>query len=285
MQHPSGWKLTQPPNDHVKATWSGGHFETARRGRTREVEGRIASDQHLIMVTLSGGADRHSFRTDDGFRYDGRDGKGMISFLPAGCGRDLALHNVAWEWGAIAIDPATVAPQFLDMQPFLIDNDDFIYGMTAQMGGLLHRDGSLDATYCSTMALALSQYLSNRLDRSSAGQASVKYCLTTRQLRDTYERMDTWLGRRIVIADLAVPLGISEGHFFRAFRGATGQTPLEAISARRMNHAARLLSETNLDVTEIAVRCGIESPSHFARLFRAHKGQSPSHWRHGRKLL
>nr|WP_245308104.1 AraC family transcriptional regulator [Rhizobium sp. IE4771] len=29
----------------------------------------------------------------------------------------------------------------------------------------------------------------------------------------------------------------------------------------------------------MAALCGIESPSHFARLFRAFKGHSPSRWR------
>lgn len=74
------WKLTQPPQDHLKAEWSGGRFETARRGRTGEVEGKIEPHFHLIMVTLNGGAAYHAFRTDDGYRYEGRDAKGMFPF-------------------------------------------------------------------------------------------------------------------------------------------------------------------------------------------------------------
>ncbi|MBY5794192.1 helix-turn-helix domain-containing protein [Rhizobium leguminosarum] len=272
------WQLTRPPNDHLKAIWSGGYFETARRGPTVEVEGRIAPDHHLIMVTLNGGANQHRFRTDDGFRYDGRDTKGMVSFLPAGCGRDLVLRNVAWEWGAIAIDPMTVRRHAFDMGPFLIAGDDFIYGMAAQMSDLLQCDRTLDQSYCSSMALALTEYLSHH-SRRDAPMACPKYTLTVKQLRETHERVDGRLSGPIAICDLATPLGISEGHFFRAFRGATGQTPLQAISARRMDRAAQLLTETDLDVTEIAARCGIESPSHFARLFRAHKGISPSGWR------
>ncbi|MCO5963624.1 helix-turn-helix domain-containing protein [Sinorhizobium meliloti] len=47
------------------------------------------------------------------------------------------------------------------------------------------------------------------------------------------------------------------------------------MSNRRMDHAARLLSETDLQIIEVAAHCGIESPSHFARLFRTRKGQPP----------
>jgi AraC family transcriptional regulator len=275
------WQLSRPPLNHLRAEWSGGWFETARRGRTGEVEGKITSDFHLIMVTLNGGAAHHAFRTDDGYRYKGRDVKGMVSFLPAGCTRELVLRDVAWEWGAIAIDPVLTNPRLCDIKSFLVGHNDFIHGMAVQMAGLLHRDGSLDATYGSTMALALSEYLSNRLVESRQRGRAVKYALTRRQLNDTYERIDAMLAERIVVSDLSIPLGISEGHFFRAFRGATGETPLQAVSNRRMDRAAHLLSETDLPIIEVAALCGIESPSQFARLFRARKGQSPSRWRNG----
>lgn len=274
-----GWQLTQPPQDHLRIEWPGGRFETARRGQTGEVEGKIAPDFHLVMVTLNGGAAHHAFRTDDGFRYEARDVKGMVSFLPAGCNRELVLRDVAWEWGAISIDPVVGSPKLRNAKSFLVDRDDFIYGMTAQMCGLYHREGNLDVTYCSTMALALSEYLSNRVAGRGQRGTSVKNALTRRQLRDTYERIDARLAEPISISDLSLPLGISEGHFFRTFRGATGQTPLEVISRRRMDRAARLLRETDLPIIEVAALCGIESPSHFARLFRAHKGHSPSRWR------
>jgi AraC family transcriptional regulator len=274
-----GWHLTQRPNDHARVTWRGGRFETARRARTAEVEGRITPDFHLVMVTLNGGAARHEFRTDDGFRYAGADVKRTVSFLPAGCNRDLALRDVSWEWGAIAIDPATTGSKLDGLPPFLIGRDDFIYTLTAEMGRLFHRDGRLEATYCSTMALALTEYLAHRVNVAPRARGRPSHALTTRQLRDTYDRIDAWFGRQITIADLANPLGISEGHFFRAFRGATGLTPLQAISAHRMEAAAHMLRQPELDITEIAARCGIESPSHFARVFKAHKGMSPSRWR------
>ncbi|AJC81936.1 AraC family transcriptional regulator protein (plasmid) [Rhizobium etli bv. phaseoli str. IE4803] len=274
-----GWELTKPPQDHLRVEWTGGRFETAHRGLTGEVEGKISPDFHLIMVTLNGGATHHAFRTDDGCRYEGRDRKGMVSFLPAGCNRELVLRDVAWEWGAIAIDPTLGNPMLRKMGSHLVGRDDFIFGMTAQMSGLFRHEGSLDATYCSAMTLALSEYIIRRVAAPSVIRTAAKYALTKRQLADTYGRIDARLDQPILISDLSAPLGVSEGHFFRAFRGATGQTPLEAISSRRMDHAALLLQKTDLPITEIAALCGIESPSHFARLFRAFKGHSPSRWR------
>jgi AraC family transcriptional regulator len=279
MARKESWDLNNRPRDYIKVEWSGGRFETARRGPTAEVEGRITPDFHLVMVTLNGGAARHEFRTDDGFRYAGPDAKRMVSFLPAGCNRDLALRDVSWEWGAIAIDPAIAGEKLSRVSPFLTARDDFIYTMTSEMNRLFHRHGRLDATYCSSMAMALTEYLANRTANSNRRKRPASHSLTPRQIRDTYDRIDAWLDRAIMIADLATPLEISEGHFFRAFRGSTGVTPLQAISMRRMDKAARLLRETDLGVTEIAARCGVESPSYFAKLFRACKGQPPSHWR------
>ncbi|WP_337269672.1 hypothetical protein [Oryzifoliimicrobium ureilyticus] len=92
-------------------TQASGRFETARRERTGAVEGRIAPDFHLIMVTLNGSALRHASRTDDGFRHGGHDATGMTCFLPAGCHRQLSLRDGAWDWGAIAMDPAAASPK------------------------------------------------------------------------------------------------------------------------------------------------------------------------------
>lgn len=288
MQDSRNWQLTNLPSDRLQATWKSGRFETARRARTSEVEGRIVSDHHLVMVTLNGGADRHVFRTDDGFRYDGRDRKGMVSFLPAGCSRDLSLRNVAWEWAAIAIDPDSERSdgRRLDaLSPFLLPQDDFVYAMMSRMSELLNRDGSLDATYASAMTLAMTEHLSLRASPSKI--TPPKYALTPRQLRETEARIDAGLAGSLTIGDLSAPLGISEGHFFRAFRGSTGETPLQAISKRRMQRARQLLEDTDLDMIAIAAECGIASPGHFARQFRADCGLSPSAWRqqHGRRRV
>ena len=43
--------------------------------------------------------------------------------------------------------------------------------------------------------------------------------------------------------------------------------------------AISLLSETDEPVSEIAARCGFESPSAFARVFRRQMGESPRDYR------
>jgi len=274
------WSFDQPPGDRLVAGWTGGQYESATRQFTARVEGRIAPRHHLLMATLKGGAARHAFTTDGGFRFEGRDAPGMISFLPAGCERRLELDNVCWEWGAIAIDPDLAPVRLEGVGPFASADDPFLFGLVRQMHLLATQDGALDGTYCDAMSLALGHYLVSRGKvvahvRPRNGSPT----LTARQLRQTSDRIEAMLSGVIRIRDLAEPLGLSEGHFHRAFRAATGRTPLEEISERRVERAASLLSQTDLSVTEVALDVGLSGPSQLARLFRDVKGTSPSAWR------
>ncbi|WP_245316251.1 helix-turn-helix domain-containing protein [Mesorhizobium wenxiniae] len=271
------WTVSPMPQSQATCGWQGGWFETAARRYTRAVEGNIRSDCHLIMATTKGGAIRHEFRTDSGLRYSGRDRVGTVSFLPAGCERRLSLEHVAWEWGAIAVHPGSVAADIMSIAPFIEPSDPFLYGLIAQMKNLLSVDGALDATYCSVMTIALAEYLLRRSGRPVRAKGIRQ--LSARQLRMTMERIDHLLPQPVQIADLATPLGISEGHFYRAFRGAAGRTPVQAISERRVERAASLLAQTDCSVNRIALEVGLASPSHLARLFRTILGTTPSEYR------
>lgn len=272
----AGWRISRPPQDRISTAWRGGRYESGRRDPTRHVEGRIEPREHLVMLTFAGGAERHVFRTDDGGRFDGRDRAGAVSFLPAGCGRDLALENVAWHWGAVAVDLASAPDELVAVPPFSAAADPFLSALIGEMDRLLRHDGALDATWCSHMTLALCHYLLR--SRRPAEAARVRR-LAPWQLRATLERIEAGLSGPIRIADLAAPLGLSEGHFFRAFQGSTGRTPLEEITTRRVDRAAALLRETHLSLAQISQEIGFASQSHLARVFRARHGTSPSAWR------
>lgn len=88
------------------------------------------------------------------------------------------------------------------------------------------------------------------------------------------------------LAELAALVGLSPGHFCRAFARSAGMPPHRWLIGRRIERACDLLRETNLSVGEIAARVGYEDPSYFARLFRQETGLSPLAYRrregHGR---
>lgn len=72
---------------------------------------------------------------------------------------------------------------------------------------------------------------------------------------------------------------VSGKTFHTHFRAATGETPGEAIQARQIGEARRLLVQTGLSVTMVAEMSGFGSSSDFARRFRAINGISPTEFR------
>lgn len=78
---------------------------------------------------------------------------------------------------------------------------------------------------------------------------------------------------------LARKVGMSRSSFAARFASQTGMTPMEALTAQRMRHAAELLEKTGLKVCEIAERVGYASEAGFHHRFTAHFGLPPGQWR------
>jgi AraC-like DNA-binding protein len=90
------------------------------------------------------------------------------------------------------------------------------------------------------------------------------------------EYIDSHLGENISLEAMAEMAGLSVNHFARAFRQSTGIAPHGYLLQRRIEHAARLLSRTELPLSEIALAVGFSDHSHFARHFRRLTGMTPS---------
>jgi AraC family transcriptional regulator len=273
-------RLSSPPDGLRRQAWEGGAFTTAYRPATRFVEGEIASQNHLVMVTLRGGAKRHEIRTDDGHRYDGPDRPGSVSFLPAACARRLRLHSVEWRWATIALAPSEDVRLLERLRPFSGVEDGFIQNLLAEFERVHTLDGGLEPVWRETMVQALLAYLDRRYGGEIEPEAaSVAVALPPWRLRQVDEVIEATLSGELRIVDIARLCGLSEGHFHRAFRAATGRTPLEHVTARRIDRARQLLSRSSLSIGVIALQVGFQSPSHFARLFRQATGRTPGDYR------
>lgn len=75
--------------------------------------------------------------------------------------------------------------------------------------------------------------------------------------------------------DLANAVGISLRQLERLFRQYLNSSPKKYYNQMRVQHAQRLLLQTNLSVTEVAMGCGFKSVSHFGKIFRLTFGISP----------
>ncbi len=69
----------------------------------------------------------------------------------------------------------------------------------------------------------------------------------------------------------------------RSFQKHIGMSPGQYYLQLRLKAARRLIAETKLSITEVASRCGFNSPQAFSRAFKAKFATSPNSLRRGRE--
>lgn len=87
------------------------------------------------------------------------------------------------------------------------------------------------------------------------------------------------LSEPIELADVARHVGMSQFHFCRVFKQATGLTFKQYLTRRRVEWAKCRLRKPDARVTEVAYDVGFGSLSQFNRSFLRLVGLSPSDWR------
>jgi transcriptional regulator GlxA family with amidase domain len=91
--------------------------------------------------------------------------------------------------------------------------------------------------------------------------------------------MQDGLSRPWTVASLAREARMSRAAFAASFREATGESPLGMLRRWRLCEAKRLLRETGLTLTEIALRVGYESAPALSRAFSRQENIAPGEWR------
>ena len=88
---------------------------------------------------------------------------------------------------------------------------------------------------------------------------------------------------RLSVDGLSRSVFVSRRQLQRAFTEA-GTSVQEQLHAVRMQHAAQLLRETTLPVSEISRSVGYRHSAQFAKAFRRYYGTAPTQWRkHARR--
>lgn len=88
--------------------------------------------------------------------------------------------------------------------------------------------------------------------------------------------LQTHFTQNISLADIASACFMSKFHFSRIFRHIAGITPHQYLMHFRLNHAAHLLKNSSMPVTQIAFESGFNDSNHFSATFKSHYDISPS---------
>ena len=106
---------------------------------------------------------------------------------------------------------------------------------------------------------------------SAAGADSFQRAMWA--LNANYQRAD------FRVEDAAAFVGLSRSQLFRIFKAQTGRSPQQVLGDLRLSHAKRLLSGTELSLTETALSSGFASAARLGEVFRDALGITPTAYR------
>jgi len=252
-----------------------------------------AVTEPFIVWTTSGEAETQE-RENNGPWLTSRVKKGSLFLTAAGSSYDFRYRTLTSE-------PYEVVLVLLSLPLFNEALQD-VFGVNAEHARLRDVSGFEDPHL-----VPLLHHLREEAKRPAASRLVVRgiaqaiaihlarnYCALTAAVRGEsaalpgfkLRRVTDWMAEHLAeefsLARLAGQAGMSEFHFNRLFKRATGVPPSQYQIRLRMDAARRLLRETRKSVITIANEVGYSNPSHFAQLIRKETGLSPTDYRRQR---
>lgn len=173
---------------------------------------------------------------------------------------DLTPQSPVFDLGRYAETALQIAYSIYDDMSLLQQN------ASAALGGLLR-----------LMAyVAQSRYDASPQRRAAAGADSYQRALWA--LNANYQRTD------FRVEDVASFVGLSRSQLFRVFKAQCGRSPQAVLGELRLSHAKRLLSATELSLTEVALSSGFSSAARLGEVFRETLALTPTAYRDAARI-
>lgn len=100
------------------------------------------------------------------------------------------------------------------------------------------------------------------------------------RIRNMLEYIHTYFSDPIILSDIAKAADIGERECLRCFKRTIQLSPMQyLLKYRVMKGADLLLQKPEKGISQIALLCGFDSPSHFSKMFRRYYGYSPKEYR------
>lgn len=89
--------------------------------------------------------------------------------------------------------------------------------------------------------------------------------------------------KKFNVQTLSKFLGVNADYFSHLFKNETGITFTKYLNQIRIEHAKRLLENTDLSVLEISYESGFNTPTHFYKTFKAQTNFSPKEYKKNKR--
>ena len=83
----------------------------------------------------------------------------------------------------------------------------------------------------------------------------------------------------VTLSEVAQKCGVSYGYFSRVFNQYMKMSFSDYVNRERINHSLKLLTFTDLSITEVALTVGFSTTSYYIQMFKKYKSISPNRFR------
>ena len=204
---------------------------------------------------------------------------GTVVFVPAtqvhACN---PLPDTAWSYQMLHLDATWLQALWQEcaldgLQAVTLTRDAGVYARFCQLNGVLFSDASAPEKEA-----ALIVFLGDCVSHDQSAQATPhQVSLAQAELQPVLAHLQQHEAT-VSLADLANMTGLSRYQVIRMFRAATGLTPHAYQLNQRINQA-RVGLRLGEPLADVAYRLGFADQAHFQRVFKAHVGVTPGHYR------
>lgn len=263
---------------HRHMDWGNVRADMVRRTGLQRQETRIAVKNHTFLFNLQGDA-----RSGEDY-LDGR----RIPFTPRHAGSVVFLPvDSEWRgWDEGDIDGSCLfvslrsqfvhdafEPRYLrTLLPSIGFRDNLVEASLHRIARELKSPNPMSIMMVESQAV---QILVHMIRMGGLKLRPAKGGISPLHLKRVIELMNAHLAQAPSTEMLAAEIGMSQRHFFRAFKQSTGKSPSVYMADLRLKRALDMVRFTNCTATEIALRCGFASPSHLAFAFKRIFGERP----------
>lgn len=186
---------------------------------------------------------------------------------------EVLVVEVAPEFVATALGAAAAKAEF---RPVIGAQDSYSEHVLLALAEEARHGSTSGAVRAESLGTALVAHIvEHDLRQPDLGAAA----LPSPQLRRVLDYVAAHLDAPLTLRKLADLVGMDVFRFIRTFKQTTGLSPHRYVLEARIARAKELLRDRSLSITEIALRTGFATPSHFSVTFRRIARSTPSTFR------